>query len=569
VNVKMRIVIIDNDAKARSDLQVLLSSHEHAPISLGTITEQTAQNVHDQEHELALVDIRMISDTDPDDDSGKVFAIELCALGTPTVLVTNHPPDAREIFDLIWTGKISGILKKTTDPHELAKCVDEFKLSRRLPNGVAKFMWMGHKDEFSPADWQRVRSPLGSIGDEADFAVLFRSLIPPFAHTVELHPISPGHGGTALYRARVSCGDGPVVEEVAIKYGTRELIRSEAMRYDRYAGPLPDGVAAHLRWRKETKLLGALAYSWVGDSIEDGVPLGPVGSKHTMLTWRRRRAALERLFSVSLDPWYRVYRSETARLESPITLLAYYTGEDGYCGEVPFHGKPLPDGLASPISKDESEWDFGVFGRFTDPTRWLTIGEGSRLSLTKFCPSHGDLHVRNIFVMPDDSPRLIDFGDTGPGHVFRDFASLEASVRLTCCSCSDTLALKDATDRLSQVVNLGEHIDYRGLRTGMAEYEDLRESLRLVMQIRRAALDVAGAGQDAAATLREYLFALTLRMLRYADGRVDEFPPTDPSAETDSQRAERKARTWHALYGAAKAVECAERLVSSRLSAGR
>src|SRR5579871_4199526 len=195
----MRVVIIDNDATARAGLQKLLSTHGHAPICLGTITEQTAQDVHEQKHELALVDIRMNNDTNPDDDSGKVYAIELCRLGTPTVLVTNHPPDEKEIFELIWTGKISGILKKTTDAHELAKCVEEFKLSRRLPNGVAKFRWQDQKDDFLPVDWQNVRLPLGPIGDEADFAVLFRSLIPAFAHTVELQPISPGHGGTALY----------------------------------------------------------------------------------------------------------------------------------------------------------------------------------------------------------------------------------------------------------------------------------------------------------------------------------------------------------------------------------
>jgi hypothetical protein len=57
--------------------------------------------------------------------------------------------------------------------------------------------------------------------------------------------------------------------------------------------------------------------------------------------------------------------------------------------------------------------------------------------------------------------------------------------------------------------------------------------------------------------LTEYLFALSLRLLRYAegpDGRADEAS----SRETDE---EKKARQWHALYAAACAVEQAERLI--------
>ena len=39
-------------------------------------------------------------------------------------------------------------------------------------------------------------------------------------------------------------------------------------------GPLPEGVAAPLRWRKEIRRLGAIAYSWVGDAQEDGTRTG-------------------------------------------------------------------------------------------------------------------------------------------------------------------------------------------------------------------------------------------------------------------------------------------------------
>jgi hypothetical protein len=322
---------------------------------------------------------------------------------------------------------------------------------------------------------------------------------------------------------------------------------SEAMRYDRHVGPLPDGVAAHLRWRKETRNLGAIAYTWVGDSVEDGVPFGPAKG---LLSWRRRQAALDRLFSVSLNPWYRVFRSGAAKPPTPISLLSYYTGLDGYCKEVPFSNQPLPDNLPSPIIAEDDFWDFGEYGRFPSPVKWLTEGPGSNLQLTEYSPCHGDLHVKNIFVLPDDSPRLIDFGDTALGHVFRDFAALEASIRLTCCDMTDLesvarlLILKIAVDSVSGTRSLGEHINHRPIPR---ELIDVRKTMVTTMQNRRAALDAISFNASKS-SLNEYLFALILRLLRYATGIADEVSSKEPAEE-------KNLRAWHALYSAAKATQ--------------
>jgi hypothetical protein len=333
------------------------------------------------------------------------------------------------------------------------------------------------------------------------------------------------------------------VDDVAIKYGERTEIMGEAMRYDRHVGPLPDGVAAHLRWRKETKVLGAIAYSWVGDSIEDGIPFGPVKSDNNHLTWRRRQSALDRLFSVSLNPWYRVFRSNAAQIKTRIRLLEYYTGEDGYFPEIPFANGELPRDLIAEVGKDSKHWDFGEYGKLPNPIPWLIDGPGSKLELSRYSPCHGDLHVKNIFVLPDDSPRLIDFGDTALGHIFRDFTALEVSIRLSCTTTTDPEFLKRATDSVSSTKSLGEFIDHRVISKGE---DNLRKSLVTTMQIRRSALDAVGSNSSDS-LLKEYLFALIVRLLRYASGIADEVSTEDV--------VERKIMLWHALYSAAKATE--------------
>jgi len=141
---------------------------------------------------------------------------------------------------------------------------------------------------------------------------------------------------------------------------------------------------------------------------------------------------------------------------------------------------------------------------------------------------------------------FIDFGETAQGHVFRDFAALEASVRLTCCNVVNLSALQRAADRAVSVSSLGDHIEYRAVDQ-ITTNHDLEETLRMSMQIRRAALDAVG-DKSSAASLKEYLFALVFHMLRYAMGKADEVSP-DEAPEI------RRSRVWHALYSAATAAQ--------------
>jgi DNA-binding NarL/FixJ family response regulator len=545
----MKILVVENDDGFREAwVELLREFDEINVIQLGSLRGQTAQDLHGQGFDLALIDRRAQDDRDQYDITGQEFAVALCALGTPTALVTAFLPDDLLLFELLRTGALTAIADKAIEKFELAHCVEEFRQSRRFPNCVAQFFKTGESEPFNEEYWQKLADKLQNVTVTGiELAVLFRSLIPPCARRVELEEITPGQGGAALVHARVSSGDGPVVEEVAIKYGERSMIMSEAMRYDRHVGPLPDGVAAHLRWRKDTRKLGAIAYSWVSDSVEEGKPFGPAHGSSDTLTWRRRQSALERLFSVSLNPWYRVFRSETAKLKSPIKLLDYYyPTRNGVRSEIPFANQPLPADLPSPVKAEASSWDFGKYGSLPNPIEWLTTGPGSELQLDRNSPCHGDLHVKNIFVLPDDSPRLIDFGDTALGHVFQDFAALEVSVRLTCCNTSDLDNLKLAADCISNTKGLGEHIHHRSLPR---ELGDLRKTLVTTMQIRRAALDAVG-NNSAESSTKEYLFALILRLLRYANGVADEVSRKDDEKDIKAK----PARLWHALYSAARAV---------------
>ena len=94
----------------------------------------------------------------------------------------------------------------------------------------------------------------------------------------------------------------------------------------------------------------------------------------------------------------------------------------------------------------------------------------------------------------------------------------------------------------------GKGVRVAVLDTGIdLNHPDLKSAIRIVIDIRRAALDALGH-QTEGEGIKEYLFSVVLHMLRYAAGLADEMPK--------GESKERKSiRVWHALYGAAKAAE--------------
>jgi hypothetical protein len=492
---------------------------------------------------------------------GEENARRLHEAGISPVPVADRGLQSQKILELLRSGSAAGFVALDIPEEELAACFRYHRRGQRLPNCFALFESASGRPY---TGWDAMASGLHPLDLEAgECPVLFRSLIPPCSSRVTLIDNPAGQSGSKILRVKISAGDGPVPEDLAVKYGERRRIRNEAMHYDRYMAPLPDGVAAQLRWRAETDNLGALAYSWVGDSVADGVTLGPLGETPDIVTWDRRRRVIDRLFLVSLHSWYESYqKSEPVPEQFQKHLLAYYVGKEGLWAPETAdltEGKlsdatecriPPPNFARHEFDEKEGKWFFrGNRNGFRNPVDWLVNGLLGRRSLSRLAPCHGDLHVRNLYILPDDSPRLIDFGNTTLGHVYRDFAALEVSIRLTCVKDTGLAAIQAAEDRVFEVETLGQEIRFQDL----GGRPDLREAVRTTVHIRRAALEASGYHATDPGSMQEYLFAVTAHMLRYASGQADEIRhPEDGRPE--------EYRIWHALYGAARAADQAAKL---------
>jgi CheY-like chemotaxis protein len=98
----MRILVVENDAGFRDAWVSLLRDFGHMVLVLTGLEGQSAVDIHAQGFDLALIDRRVRDDQDHSDTTGQDFALELCKLGTPAILVTAFIPTS--IFDLLWTG---------------------------------------------------------------------------------------------------------------------------------------------------------------------------------------------------------------------------------------------------------------------------------------------------------------------------------------------------------------------------------------------------------------------------------------------------------------------------------
>jgi hypothetical protein len=534
----LTLLVVDNDAAFLEKWARLLRL-DHNVIPKSDVGSVSASKARGEGVDLALIDRRAQNDDDEDDESGAKLAMECEESGVPAILVTAFLPGTDVLFDHLRERRISGAVSKATPMGELAACIRVYERTHRVPNGIAAFRWKGDQNAVLDAKaWKELVVNLrGCRGSAAlsgdDLAALFRALVPACATDVEIRKLTQGAGGAQLLRGRVSFGDGPVVEEVAIKFGSRAIIHDEELRYDRYVGPLPDGAAAQLRWRAEVGDLAALAYSWVGDSVEEGIPFGPDGGQTLVANWKVRLEAISRLFGRALNGWYDAYRRGAHSAKTAVSLFDYYTGDDGiFRDDAESQTAMSPPGTRGirGVTQSGETWQFdGCAEVFHDPVAVLQHC-AQRHQVKKWCVCHGDMHVRNVFVLPDGAPRLIDFGETNIGHVYRDFAALETSVLVSTLRQG---GLRDALAVLREayrILMLSEFVDYRSV--GVANSEGGR-ALLAVLKIRRAAADAVGANGKVGG-LTEYLCAIGFHYLKYGCGRADEIPGGMEAREKES-----------------------------------
>jgi CheY-like chemotaxis protein len=276
------------------------------------------------------------------------------------------------------------------------------------------------------------------------------------AESLLVQPLAVGHSdaGVLLAQPFLPAGGG---RAVVVKFGEAREIDTEYDNFSAYVQPfMGGGRNTTVLGRRRTPRLGGIIYSLLGAA---GDRLDDFANFYRRADIMQITALLDRLFFDTCGGWY----------ANP-GHLQLYNLTDEYQRTLGFTLKRLEGVVAERFTKGVQGKHRRVFRAlnsdrsFSNPMLEL---EGKQLLRTTYiCTTHGDFNPQNILIDSIGHAWLIDFMRTGPGHILRDVALLDAATRIQLVAPDEaTLAerlqmeeLLSGIDRFSQVERLAARI---------------------------------------------------------------------------------------------------------------
>jgi len=237
---------------------------------------------------------------------------------------------------------------------------------------------------------------------------------------IKLTPLTGGRSGSDVYKIEAFSSDSMVQTVPAVlKISQKERAKIELENYNRFVKwTLPYTWRVDLLGTGFTKKLGGICYSFIlgGNSNFDSFTYYIKEANDAVI-----RSVIQQVFSPKMKTWYSFVKKnkninkrystryfwdtsmncESARFAE--VVQKYFNGfVKSNCVEIDKYRFPLPvDDLFAELHGDYYS-----------------------------CICHGDLNSNNIISSNNKEFIFIDFQDTGRGHVFEDFVTLESSIRM-------------------------------------------------------------------------------------------------------------------------------------------
>ncbi len=416
--IKPRVLIVENDPKARISYQTLLMYWDYEPVlAMGTgpsLLVDAKKKAREKCCSLALVDLRLIDEYDEQDTSGLKLAEELADILRPIILSGHDNPAV-----------LKSMLQKHIDITFISKNDNRDSIEQILNAEAAKVTAAKRKLTFENPDILDyiAHSSLGQhTGEYPDqIADIFARLFPAAAklrfEKLEIRPASSNISTVPRPNSVVLKVYEDDYEPYVVKLARAEKIQKEVANYNKHIYRRLTG-SFNPRLERSTILwdIGGAIYSYL--------------DKFDVTTFSRYyeekpiRDIEECLSSFFGGTWGKYYFN--AHEETDISLFKLYSKvwDDWYEKKV----KNL-----SPAEFLELK-NLNEKLHMPEPLRWLkeNVAECpediSRVKSTRVAVTHGDLHGDNLLVDGKNNVWVIDFERCGEGHILQDFIELEADI---------------------------------------------------------------------------------------------------------------------------------------------
>ncbi len=415
---KPRILIVENDPKARISYQTLLMYWDYEPIlAMGagaSLLADARKKAQEMRCALAMIDLRLIDDYNEQDTSGLKLAEELGDHLLPIILSGHENPSV-----------LRKLLQKHTDINFISKNDSRDSIEEILDAEAAKVTAAKRKLIFeNPEVLEEIaQSPLGkNTGDYPDqIADVFARLFPKAEklrfEKLELRPASSNISTVPRPNSVVLKVHEGSFEPFVVKLARSEKIKKEVDNYNNYIHRRLTGYFSARLERSATHWdIGGAAYSYVGEfdvttfsrfyeektvpEIEECLSsfFGRIWGRHYEQAHEELNISLFKLYSQVWGNWYEKRKDDffTTRFNGATPLL---------------QGVSLPE----PI-----QW---FKEKIANPSNDMSFVEKTYVAIT-----HGDLHGDNLLVDNQKNVWVIDFERCGEGHILQDFIELEADI---------------------------------------------------------------------------------------------------------------------------------------------
>jgi CheY-like chemotaxis protein len=458
LNRPRRVLILEDEEPWRKVLARILQG-EGFLVDTATNPNEAASLLKENLYHLLVLDISM-EIGNPEDRQGMDFLRQLYEEGKSEAFIViiisgyGNPARFREAFAQYG---VKDFVEK--------RDFDNFRFIQDLARVWGKFSQI--KLDL-PIEWQNVKGAEEAVLNlrvdgarvkpstplQARLAIEIEDLLCRLFHKAEAiaaEPMQRGKSGAGVLRV-LPVYPGLAGHSVVVKFGDAQDIRQETENFHRFVqGFLGGARSTSIQATQRTPLLGGICYSLLGAARGDFEDFSAL--------YRRSdagaiRSVLDNLFRDTCAAWY----AGPGHLQLH-DLASEYQSLLGLTPEK--LEEPLRKGLKNVQGKERLRFSSLASDRsFVNP---ILVGFDRKLvKLTYACTTHGDLNANNILVDQSGSTWLIDFLRTGPGHILRDFAQLDATVRLLLlapeeATLEERLEMEEALlgiDRFSEVPSL-------------------------------------------------------------------------------------------------------------------
>lgn len=497
---KKKIFLVENEPSVRDSLKHLLELKKYS-VYVASNPTQAKELLQKKWVHLAIIDLRLIEDSDSKDFSGLFLAREIDP-EIVKIILTGYPSieSIRMALGHDAAGVIAAVdfINKQEGPFKLLERIkwifkNEIKINFDLGIQFADNRTFENLIDGSMSKDEREEQ----IEESTEiFQRLFLD-----ANNIVIFPLVQGFGGAGVVKVVPEYESG-IGNEVVVKFGMRKLIEKEKENFNKYVRNFVGGFRrTDMEGFAYTLKLAGIAYALIGTSLQEAYSFGKYYREKNIVEIEK---AVTGLFTETCNSWYDgrmapEMKDLAAECRSKLSLKRNAI-EDAFRGY-------LPNFIKSNLKFDVSKcWD--------DIISWIEVK--NFFCPVSFCITHGDLNENNFFVDEHGNTWLIDFFKTGKSYWLRDFIMLEATIKFSLLKVTNLGALYELEEALLAQEQFFESNDLHQF-TG-DDADELNKAFRVIKKIRSLAYLKSGGNVD----INEYYVGLLFQTIEFVCKRITE-----------------------------------------------